>query len=361
MTTEAELRDWRQGQIAAERMCAAILAIDNYVDIDPQAPLGGPDGRKDILAVKSGKRVVVGVYFPPTHPAFGQIKTKYTDDRVGVQKYAADHFVFMVNQPLTVAERAVLLAAGSQADQIYHLERLRAHLDSPAGYGVRLEFLRRGMTIEEQVAFFSTLRVGDLSDTPMMQRLDEIAERTRYMMSAIEMATQPSSIISPLARTERISVAQLDVSMLKLLHRAVTAESDMPRATRGELRTVRVWIGDASDPTFIPPPPDEVPILLNQHLAWWRHACLEMRTDATSDESVEVLSRLHYGIVQIHPFLDGNGRVARHVTDEAARELLGVGVDVALVRNQKAYFAALKSASTGDFSEIIQLMRAALE
>lgn len=54
MSTESELRDWRNGQTNAVRMCAAILAIEGYTDIDPQAPLGGPDDRKDILARRAG-------------------------------------------------------------------------------------------------------------------------------------------------------------------------------------------------------------------------------------------------------------------------------------------------------------------
>jgi len=37
-TTESQLREWRQGQIGAERLAAAILHLDGFADVDPQAP-----------------------------------------------------------------------------------------------------------------------------------------------------------------------------------------------------------------------------------------------------------------------------------------------------------------------------------
>jgi hypothetical protein len=52
---EAMIRDWRFGNVQAERMCAALLHLEGYEDIDPQHPLGGPDGLKDVLCKKAGR------------------------------------------------------------------------------------------------------------------------------------------------------------------------------------------------------------------------------------------------------------------------------------------------------------------
>lgn len=158
MSTESELHDWRGGQTNAERLCAGILAVSSYVDIDPQAPLGGPDGKKDILVRRSGRQFVAAVFFPATHQTFANVRKKFIEDRIGVDRHSADGFVFMVNQPLTLSERQELRNIGGSLDEIYHLERLRSVLDSPQGYGLRLEFLRRSMSVEEQIAFFSTLK-----------------------------------------------------------------------------------------------------------------------------------------------------------------------------------------------------------
>jgi hypothetical protein len=158
VTTEIGLRDWRGGQLNAERLCAGLLHTSGYADVDPQAPVGGPDGKKDILAHRDNHRYVAAVYFPPTVPSFGQIRAKFLADRNGVAINNADGFLFFVNQHLTVGQRKELLGLGGPRDQIFHLERMRSILDSPRGYGLRLEYLRIAMSSEEQVAFFSTLR-----------------------------------------------------------------------------------------------------------------------------------------------------------------------------------------------------------
>jgi hypothetical protein len=62
--TEFKLIAWRDGSTQAERLAAAILTLSAYTEIDPQAPLGGPDGRKDIICIKGGRRWIGAVYFP---------------------------------------------------------------------------------------------------------------------------------------------------------------------------------------------------------------------------------------------------------------------------------------------------------
>src|SRR5580704_9939819 len=143
MSTELVLRDWRRGQTTAERLCACVLQLCGYTDVDPQAPLGGPDGKKDIVAWRDGKKYVTAVYFPPTPSSFAKIKRKYQADLHGAQVNDADGFIFMTNQPLTLDERTTRLDLGaSEIDQIFALERIRAALDQPGGYGPRWEYLQ---------------------------------------------------------------------------------------------------------------------------------------------------------------------------------------------------------------------------
>lgn len=44
LPTETALREWRFGQTQAERLLAALMHIEGYEGVDPQNPLGGPDG-----------------------------------------------------------------------------------------------------------------------------------------------------------------------------------------------------------------------------------------------------------------------------------------------------------------------------
>src|SRR6185369_17455590 len=78
--TELRLAAWRDGSTQAERLSAAVLRLSGYEAIDPQAPIGGPDGGKDILCTKGGVTWTSAVYFPPTPVAFGTIKKKFVSD-----------------------------------------------------------------------------------------------------------------------------------------------------------------------------------------------------------------------------------------------------------------------------------------
>jgi hypothetical protein len=51
--TEIKLKLWRGDQIRAERLAAALLHIEGFTSVDPQCPLGGPDGLKDVLCEKN--------------------------------------------------------------------------------------------------------------------------------------------------------------------------------------------------------------------------------------------------------------------------------------------------------------------
>src|SRR5438045_141570 len=100
MPTESELRDWRFGQAQAERLCAALLHLEGFESIDPQCPLGGPDGLKDIVCVKAQLKWVAACYFPPTAASQSEIEAKFENDLQGVVKNDAQAFAFFVNQPL---------------------------------------------------------------------------------------------------------------------------------------------------------------------------------------------------------------------------------------------------------------------
>jgi hypothetical protein len=53
--TEASVRDWRYGNTQAKRLCAAMLYLESFQDVDPQHPLGGPDGLKGRAALQEWK------------------------------------------------------------------------------------------------------------------------------------------------------------------------------------------------------------------------------------------------------------------------------------------------------------------
>lgn len=156
--TETALKEWRYGPVQAERMVATLLHSEGFLRVDPQSPLGGPDGTKDVLFTLNGWKYVAAVYFPTTAKEFKEIKEKFLSDLEGVEKNDADGIAFWTNQRLTPSEREELEAladASSAKPLIYHSEGIRSILDSPRGYGMRLEYLRIPMKPEEQLSFIS--------------------------------------------------------------------------------------------------------------------------------------------------------------------------------------------------------------
>jgi len=154
--TIARLSAWDRSHTAAERLAGQLLRAEDFQSIDPSHPLGGPDGLKDVLCIKEGKRWIGAAYFPRGQQSWGEIRGKFLDDLRGVAANAADGIAFVTNQELRLAEREELEKAGAPSKvHLVHLEWAASLLDSPACYGIRLEFLDIEMTKEEQVAFIA--------------------------------------------------------------------------------------------------------------------------------------------------------------------------------------------------------------
>lgn len=171
LDTEQVLIFWRGSQHDSERMCAQLLVLAGYRDVDPSHPLGGPDGTKDAVCIGKGKRWVMAVYFTREPVDFRDIETKFRDDAKGIAKNGAQGMVFFTNNKLTISERDALsstvLEAGCDVD-IYHRERIRLLLDDPRGYGTRFRFLGIPMSATEQASFF------EVYNQAVLVRLDEV-------------------------------------------------------------------------------------------------------------------------------------------------------------------------------------------
>jgi hypothetical protein len=362
------LREWRSGHTLAERLCAGILAIEGFTDIDPQAPLGGADDKKDILARRDGLVWVGAVFFPPTHKTFAEVRAKFESDLAGVAANDAQAFAFLVNQPLTLAQRDELQGAGQMPTQIYHLERLRVILDSPVGYGLRLQYLQIAMSAEEQASFVLALQEGMNTQLIASQNAlakvpatdDALLERTTVVGGPA--SNEPSSIKASPAelKLDDAPLAALSMEMLFFIHRLVAPNSLLPDTIASQLRPVTVAVGGIEKPSFVPPDPADVPKLVHGYIEWW-HALYPQLVTADKDFVLDALCELHHRFVSIHPFLDGNGRVARALLDQAARELLALSIGPRLTAEPAAYFAALRAADSGDHLPLRKLVRESLQ
>lgn len=385
--TEIKLKLWRGDQIGAERLAATVLHIDGFAAVDPQCPLGGPDGLKDVLCEKNGWKYVAAAYFPTSDQKFKAVKDKFLHDLDGVPKNSAQGIVFLTNQAVTPTERDTLnnlATSKGHKSLIYHLERIRSLLDSPSGYGARLEFLDIDMSREEQLSFFSQWNrafADQLQEHGLMiireisKKIDSLAGSTeQFSQNVRELTAAAQRTISLLAVTAaqsdkknidlatlRVATNELTVSELCMLHRALLFDARQG-AQIGELRSTKVWIGGPgatlATATYISPEPELVAGMLEQLLAQWRES-FPATAAKTTPEKISAITQFHHKFLKIHPFLDGNGRIARFLLSQQASELLHQSGRI-VIEDRRPYFDALAEADRGDLSALETLITQAI-
>ena len=134
-------------------------------------------------------------------------------------------------------------------------------------------------------------------------------------------------------------------STAKLLHlHGILLKDIVPEA--GVLRTDRRMITGA---TYQPPRPELVPELVRELLA-----ALSAVTDV---HPVVMATWAHWALARVHPFVDGNGRIARLWQDLV---LLRAKLSPAIIRlqdrDQNGYYDALSAADGGDLNLLAQLI-----
>jgi fido (protein-threonine AMPylation protein) len=376
MDTELKLLHWRDGQTKAERLCANLLDLDGFSSIDPQCPLGGPDGLKDIVCEKNGWKYIGAAYFPTTPQNFESIQSKFEHDIAGVAKNKADGLAFLTNQKLTPKERETLvdLAVNKNCKAIvYHIERIRVLLDSPLGFALRLEYLGVEMSSEEQLSFFSQQRnylrslLKENSDyvvkaieqkitnwqnptEKIFKVVQDIYEATQSTMAFVGQQNERSNKAKLTFPTVDLLTSHLTIQNLCILHKAILFETVWRQV--GELRKNQVWIGALrqQEARFMPTAPENVESQLTQLLKEW-NSIYPSLASKDRESTVTEITEFHHRFLSIHPFLDGNGRIARFVLSQQVAELLNVNKQIVL-EDRAPYFDALSKADKGDRSDL---------
>lgn len=159
--------------------------------------------------------------------------------------------------------------------------------------------------------------------------------------------------------SENIQIESLTIKELLRLHCALFPENF---ELAGKIRKVRVRIeGDKPEkPRFLPPPADKVKYLLKNILFWWRNKSKQLQ-DGTKEEKIKAVAQFHHQFVVIHPFLDGNGRVARLLLELQLKELFGRTIKLEVSKNKKEYYKALADADRKDMSKLMGMITNAVD
>ncbi len=192
-------------------------------------------------------------------------------------------------------------------------------------------------------------------DNPSSSLGDYIAARTTAL--GLDLNTSPSSLST--TNTSSISEVNTPTSYLSLaqllwIQRILLGEN--PIARHG-IREVDVWIGGETPEVaiFRPIEHDKILSSINSLLAEWRENYSKL-TKQSNDQKILALATFHYGFLKIHPFLDGNGRVARILLEQQIREVLDSDTQQIFSDKPKEYYESLKLANEGNLFHLAQLI-----
>ncbi|MCJ7739851.1 Fic family protein [Candidatus Microgenomates bacterium] len=151
-----------------------------------------------------------------------------------------------------------------------------------------------------------------------------------------------------------VSGGKVTGAVIKKIH-ALTVEKLLPDNQCGHFRKSQVVVKNSvtGEITFRPPAAIEVPYQIEEFVDWLK---------GLSKEEVHPVLKagiIHYELVRIHPFIDGNGRMARAT---ATLALFLENYDIKKFFSLEEYFdhdaaryyEALKSASAGDLSKWLE-------
>ena len=123
--------------------------------------------------------------------------------------------------------------------------------------------------------------------------------------------------------------------------RLLADSEDVPPDMKGAWRTAPVWVGSTRGNReivdFVAPPHESVPTLMADFIEWYNE----------SDDAAPYVraAEAHMRFVNIHPFMDGNGRIARALTEKALSQALGrpslSGFSRAVLERQRQYYDEL--------------------
>lgn len=140
-----------------------------------------------------------------------------------------------------------------------------------------------------------------------LEEVSQLAEG-RDIMAARKAKAEVLNYLNVL---EKITTYQKNgkISMQSILslHLDVSRGTLEDPATEGEFRSVRVVVGNrvTREIVYSAPPPADVILLMEDFVEWLNS------DEAHGLHPVIVAGIAHYELVRIHPFVDGNGRVAR--------------------------------------------------
>jgi Fic family protein len=184
-----------------------------------------------------------------------------------------------------------------------------------------------------------------LRETMLVLR-DGITVGGKSMREHLEVTNHKAAIDFVNGLLKKKSISEADVLEI---HALVLDRIDPHGA--GFYRRERVRITGSE---FTPPSPEKVPHLMTEFVKFLKAEPRGLL------ESVEFAALAHFKLVDIHPFVDGNGRTARLLTNLFLMRH-GFPPAVILKGDRPRYYSSLDAARTGTFGSFVELVARSVE
>jgi len=147
-----------------------------------------------------------------------------------------------------------------------------------------------------------------------------------------------------LEKNKRNTISEI---LIKQLHSLVVRDSDTNIA--GQYRTGNVFISGSK---HTPPQGFEVASKMEEFINW-------IKNNKNKYNIVEFSAIIHHKLVNIHPFWDGNGRVARLFMNIFIIQS-GYPICVILKNDRKRYYRVLQEADKGNYKNLCEFLAQAV-
>jgi len=144
------------------------------------------------------------------------------------------------------------------------------------------------------------------------------------------------------------SNSQITEDEIRGIHRIILTGIEDDYAGRYRDVNVRILGAIKSPPRF-----EKVPARMSEYVD-------KIMKNPDGLNTIEMAAFIHYGLVEIHPFIDGNGRTARLLMNLFLMRN-GFPVTMVLKADREKYYERLKSADEGDIKPFMDFMGRAVE
>ena len=105
--------------------------------------------------------------------------------------------------------------------------------------------------------------------------------------------------------------------------------------------------------------PEFVSELTEKLLEVWKKDYVSISKSKKKKVIIQRITKFHNDFLAIHPFLDGNGRVARFLLNQQANELLNLTEKV-IIEDKPSYYYALNEGQKGNLNPLEEIVTIAI-